>query len=254
VSTYLPDTNVIINDGRDPAIKAKIDRASASGSKFVIAPPTVTELTIGVVKGGPTRFANNKVMFEWLKAQSANILDLPRPFMGKILGFPSKKSNVDLPHQFQRIELVTESSDFGDFLRRKAAPESLWPDIETAAKVHEEQLDKEFKALQTLAKRPLGSYDLALEFAKTFAVNGNYPDATEFRSRFSAAMEYGETTIRRIKAGANPRKNDPGRYGDFQLFFYLADPSIELLTCEDFSTDIVNSPQKNRIVRFDSLT
>ena len=254
MSTYLPDTNVIINYGRDPATKTKIDKVSASGSRFVIAPPTLTELTVGVVKGGATRFAQNKVMFEWLKGQSLNIFDLPRPFMGKILGFPSKKSDVDVGHHVQRIEFVTEASDFADFLRRKDATGSLWSDIETSAHVHEQQLDKEFAALQKLAKRPLGSYDLAAEFAKTFAIDGKYPDPKEFRSRFSAAMEYGETTIRRIKAGANPRKNDPGRYGDFQLFFYLADPSIELLTCEDFSKDILNSPQKARIVRLDSLT
>jgi len=68
MSTYLPDTNVIVNYGRDPATKAKIDWASASGSKFVIAPPTMTELTVGVVKGGATWFAQNKVMFEWLMA------------------------------------------------------------------------------------------------------------------------------------------------------------------------------------------
>src|SRR5437660_6562102 len=189
MSTYLPDTNVVINYGRDPAAKAKIDRASASGSTFVIAPPTMTELTVGVVKGGATWFVQNKMMFEWLKAQSANILDLPRPFMGKVLGFPSKKSDVDVGHHVQRIEFVTEASDFADFLKRKDAPGSLWPDIETSAKVHEQQLDKEFAALQKLAQRPLGSYDLAAEFAKTFAVDGKSPDPKEFRSRFSAAME-----------------------------------------------------------------
>ena len=75
-----------------------------------------------------------------------------------------------------------------------------------------------------------------------------------FRERFSAAMEYADTTIARIRAGANPRKNDPGRYGDFQLFFYLADPDIHLLTREDFSSDIKASPQRTRIVGLDSLT
>jgi hypothetical protein len=128
----------------------------ASGSKFVIAPPTMTELTVGVVKGGATWFAQNKVMFEWLKSQSANILDLPRPFMGKVLGFSSKKSDVDVGHHLQRIQFVIEASDFPDFLRRKDAPGSLWPDIETSAAVHEQQLDKEFAALQKLAKRGFG--------------------------------------------------------------------------------------------------
>jgi len=111
---------------RDPATKAKIDRASALGSKFVIAPPTMTELTVGVVKGGDTWFAQNKLMFAWLKTQAANILDLPRPFMGKVLGFPSKRSDVDTAHHVQRISLVAGSADFADFLKRKGAAGSLW--------------------------------------------------------------------------------------------------------------------------------
>src|SRR5260370_11147658 len=115
MSTYLPDTNVVINYGHDPAAKTKIDRVSASGSTFVIAPPTMTELTVGVVKGGATWFAQNKMMFEWFKAQSANILDLPRPFMGKVSGFPSKKSDVDVDQHVQCIEFVTEASDFRTF-------------------------------------------------------------------------------------------------------------------------------------------
>jgi len=48
-------------------------------------------------------------------------------------GFPSKKSDVDLGHHLQRIEFVTEASDFPDFLKRKDAPGTLWPDIETSA-------------------------------------------------------------------------------------------------------------------------
>ncbi|HZP64386.1 MAG TPA: hypothetical protein VFB28_13305 [Terriglobales bacterium] len=253
MSTYLPDTNVVINYGKDLAAKARIDRACAAGSKFVIAPPVLTELTVGVVKGGATYFAQNKIIFEWLRSQSANILDLPRPFMGKVLGFPSKKSDVDVGHHIQRIELVTQASDFANFLKRKDAAGSLWPDIEKSAEVHEQQLDKEFAALQRIAKLKPGSYDLAAQFAKTFKVNGKSPDPNTFRSHFSAAMEYAETTIMRIRGGANPRKNDPGRYGDFQLFFYLADPRIQVLTCEDFSSDTKNSPQRSRIVKLESL-
>jgi len=70
---------------------------------------------------------------------------------------------------------------------------------------------------------------------------------------FSAAIEYGDSAIRRARAGENLRKNDAGVFGDFQLFFYLADPQIHLLTKEDFSTDIKNSPQRTRIVTLDSL-
>jgi hypothetical protein len=88
--TYLPDTNVLIDLGRDHAVQAKLENAEEGGSKFVIAPSMMTELTVGVVKGGVTCFAQNKKIFTWLQAHSGAILDLPRPFIGKILGFQSK--------------------------------------------------------------------------------------------------------------------------------------------------------------------
>jgi len=50
------------------------------------------------------------------------------------------------------------------------------------------------------------------------------------------------------------RKDAPDSvFGDFQLLFYLADPQIYLLTKEEFSNDIKNSPQRTRIVQLDSL-
>jgi hypothetical protein len=251
--TFLPDTNAIIDYGRNPDRKARLDGAAAAGSKFVIAPPTLTELTVGVVKGGATYFAQNKVIFEWLKNHAANIMELPRPFMGQISGFPSKLGNVVIAHHEQRIELVAGAADYADFLKRKDAPGSVWSDIEQSAVIHEQQLDKEFHALKNLAKKPVGSFDLATEFSKTFVVGGKGPDPKAFKDLFSAAFEYGEVTIAKIRAGANPRKNDQGRYGDFQLLFYLADPDIELLTSEDFSKDITHSPQRSRIVKVDSL-
>jgi hypothetical protein len=73
------------------------------------------------------------------------------------------------------------------------------------------------------------------------------------RQHCSAAIEYQEASIAKIRAGAKPRKNDRGRYGDSQLFFYLADPNITLLTSEDFSGDIKQSPQRTRIVGFHAL-
>jgi hypothetical protein len=94
MSTYLPDTNVIVTYGRDSATKTKTDRASASGSKFVIAPPT---MTVGVVKDGATWFAQSKVMFEWLKSQSANILDLPRLLVLGWVRFPSEYCSTEVP-------------------------------------------------------------------------------------------------------------------------------------------------------------
>jgi hypothetical protein len=66
VPTYLPDTNVLIDLGRDPAVWTKLENAERSGFNFVIAPSTITELTPGVVTGGATHFEQNKKIFTWL--------------------------------------------------------------------------------------------------------------------------------------------------------------------------------------------
>ena len=98
-----------------------------------------------------------------------------------------------------------------------------------------------------------GMVDVVAMLCKTYAVGGVCPDPKLLRQHFSAAIEYQEASIAKIRAGAKPRKNDRGRYGDSQLFFYLADPNITLLTKEDFSGDIKRSPQRTRIVGFHTL-
>jgi len=251
--TYLPDTNVLVDLGRDPAVQTKLENAEQSGSKFVIAPSTMTELTVGVVKGGATYFEQNKKIVTWLLAHSDAILDLPRPFIGKILGFPSKWSQVETHHHVQRVEMVANSQTFDEFLKRKDAVGSVWSDIDQAAQIHDAQVDKEFTALEKFAKLPQGRVDVVAMLCKTFAVGGVCPDPKMLRQHCSAAIEYQEASIAKIRAGAKPRKNDRGRYGDSQLFFYLADPNITLLTSEDFSGDIKQSPQRTRIVGFHAL-
>ncbi len=251
--TYLPDTNVLIALGRDPAVQTKLENAEQSGSKFVIAPSTMTELTVGVVKGGANYFEQNKKIFTWLRNHSDAILDLPRPFIGKTLGFQSKLSQVETHHHVQRVEMVTNSQSFNEFLKLKDDVGNVWSDIDKAPQIHDAQLDKEFGALEKVAKLTQGTLDVAAAFCKTFAVGGVCPDPKVFRQHFSAAIEYAEASIAKIRAGAKPWKNDRGRHGDFQLFFYLADPNITLLTSEDFSGDIKQSPQRTRIVGFDAL-
>ena len=168
------------------------------------------------------------------------------PFIGKILGFPSKWSQVETHHHVQRAGMVANSQTFDEFLKRKDDAGNVWSDIDKAPQIHEAQVDKEFTAQEKLAKLPQGTFDLAAEFCKTFAAGGVCPDPKLFRQHFSAAVEYDEASIAKIRAGANPRKNDRGRYADSQLFFYLADPNITLLTSEDFSGDIKQSPQRTR--------
>jgi hypothetical protein len=253
MSTYLPDTNILIDIGKESAVQTKLDNAEQSGTEFVIAPSTMTELTVGVVKGGAKYFEQNKKTFAWLYAHTNAILDAPRPFIGKILGFPSKWSHVEKHHLVQRLHMVGSSQTFDEFLKRKDDAGNVWSDIDNAAQIHSAQLDKEFAALEKFAKLPEGIFDFAVEFSRTFGAGGIGPDPKILRQHFSAAIEYQETSIARIRAGAKPRKNDPGRYGDSQLFFYLADPNIILLTNEDFSADIRHSPQRTRIVGLGAL-
>jgi len=171
--------------------------------------------------------------------------------MVQVLHSPAKLGEVKTHHQIERVSLVADAASFSEFLLHKDAPGSAWTDLDKAVEIHEMILDKEFNSLKKLAELPRKSFDIAAKFSETFDLPR--PDPAVFRERFSAAMEYAETTIERIRNGANPRKNDPGRFGDFQLFFYLANPEICLLTQEDFSSDITKSPQRNRIVGLDAL-
>jgi hypothetical protein len=251
--TYLPDTNVLIDYGRDPAVQSKLESAEHAGSKFVLAPSMMTELTVGVVKGGATYFAQNKKIFSWLQRHSGAILQLPLPFIGNTMGFPLKRSQVETNHYVQRIEIVVNSQTFDQFLKSKDDAGNVWSDIDKAVQIHDSQVDKEFTVLEKLAKMPKGKVDVAAGLCKTYSTVGFNPDPKLFSQHFSAAVEYAEVSIAKIRLGANPRKNDRGRYGDFQLFFYLADPNITLLTSEDFSSDIKHSPQRTRILGLKAL-
>jgi len=249
---YLPDTNVLVDYGRDKAVRIRLENAGRDASKFVLAPSTLEELSRGVIAGGSIHFGENKEVFAWLRAQACTVLELPRPFMGKVLGVPSKRGNVEPHHYVQLVDMVASSTTLDEFLKRKGAVGSAWTDLDQTVAIHEAVLDKEFEALEKIAKLPY-PIDLAAKFCETFGTSGAHPDPKLFRLHFSAALEYAESTVSKIKAGAKPRKNDPGRYGDSQLFYYLADPDVILLTGEDFSGDIRISPQRTRICGVDSL-
>ena len=69
--------------------------------------------------------------------------------------------------------------------------------------------------------------------------DGVCPDPKLFRLHFSAAIEYYEASIAKMRAmNAKAGKKKQGMYGDLQLLFYLADPKIALLTNDQFSGDI----------------
>lgn len=248
MNVFFPDTNVLIEFGRDLSVRTKLENASRNGCKFVIAPPTLGELTRGVIGRGAGHLDQDKQAFLWLKAQACTILPLPWPFVGRVLGIPLKFGKVEPPHYEQLIEMIASSETFDDFLQQKDKADSSWSDIHRSDSIHHERADREFDALEKIAKSP-STCDLAARFCERILQQaGVHPDPSSFRQHFSAALEYLEASAARIRGGAKLKKNDRGRYGDWQLFFYLADPGLSFLTKEDFSHDIRNSPQRARIV------
>jgi hypothetical protein len=114
--------------------------------------------------------------------------------------------------------MVARSQTFEEFLKSKDDVGNVWSDIDKAAQIHRDQVDKEFEALRRLAMLPQGTLNVAAEFCKTFAAKGVCSNRELFGQKFSAAVEYFEASLATIRAGAKPWKNDHGRYGDFQFF------------------------------------
>lgn len=251
--SYLADTNILIDFGRDLTVRAKLQDAQQNGTQFVIAPPVLIELVRGLIAGGPELFVKNKEVLIWLYARGCKILNLPRPFMAMVLqSSVGKKSGVMPQHYQQLIEMVVSSTNFDDFLKRSEIPGSVWKGIVHAHRIHEFMLDRELGALVTVAGRGHDK-DLPHLLSRTFGVPGCRPNPLILQEHFSAAIEFLASSFRKVRCGAKLRNNDPGVYVDFQLLLYLADPTINFLTQENFSTDIRRSPQRFRIVGLESL-
>ena len=252
MAKYLPDTNVLIDFGRSLTIRTKLERARENGIAFVVAPPSLIELVRGMVAQSGRFFENDKKVFVWLKGST--VLELPRPFMARILRTTTQqRSGVEPQHYNMLIEMIADSADYGDFIRKCETPNGIWRESARADEVHEAELDKEFRALHEISKRGVSSKDVATKLSQSFGAPGCRPNPLIVWRVFSAAHEFLGASISKISAGAKPRKNDSGLYTDFQLLLYSADPEITFLTREDFSNEIKNSPQKSRIVGPDSL-
>lgn len=249
--TYYPDTNILIAFGKQPDVKEKLERARQDGTRFVVAPLALIELVRGMIKGGGVTFEQDRRVFIWLRDSGFEILLLPFPFMAKILGSPaSGRSGVVPDHYRQEIEMVAGASDLHDFIVK--AKGTVWRDIAHADPIHTAQLDKEIAALSILAKGGL-KQNYAKKLSKQFGAPGYRPNPLIIGRTFSAALEFLERSIVKIRAGAKVRKNDSGLYVDFQLLFYLADPELRFLTNEKFSHEIRVSLQRFQIVNLDSL-
>jgi hypothetical protein len=255
MTAYLADTNILIEFGHAAAVRAKFEAALQNGSTFRIAPPALIELVRGMIRGGSAGFDNNRIAFVWLRNHDCQILDLPKPFMARILRTSTRQSGVEPEHYRELIKMIACAADFDEFTTKAQVPGGVWRDIGRADEIHQAELDRELAAIVTMARRS-GSQNVASGLSRMFGIPGCRPNPLILQSKFSAALEFLETSLARIRgsANANPRQNDPGRYIDFQLLLYLADPETFLLTSEKFSKKIKTSPQKSRIVGLESLS
>jgi hypothetical protein len=248
---FFPDTNILIDFGRNPEVRERLEKALSAGAKFVIAPPMLIELTRGLVKAGREHFKNNQQAYAWLYKHGFEILPLPSPFIANLLKSSLKEpSGVEPNHYREQIEMISSSSDFDDFLKK--AEGTVWADLAKADGIHEAELDKEFSAMSSLARGRAG-HGYAELISRKFGNPESRPSAAKIAETFSAAIEFLEASINKVRGGSIPRKNDPGLYTDFQLLFYLGDPNLAFLTSENFAHEITKSPQRDRILNLDTL-
>jgi hypothetical protein len=248
MTMFLPDTNVWLKVGRDVPLTQKFDKALAAGDKFVIGPPALIELVRGMVSYGQA-FAEDQQTYAWMTDHACQVLELPKPFMANVLHTTLPRASGVTPHHYQQlIDMVMHSADLNEFNERSDANGSVWKQINAIDRIHEAQIETELKALEELATRR--KLDLTRPMSTWFGANGCRPNPLIIRMKFSAALEYLESSIQKVVHGSKPRKNDRGLYIDFQMLMYLADPEIKFLTNENF-TEITKSPQKGRIVKPD---
>jgi hypothetical protein len=185
-----------------------------------------------------------------MKGNGCEILELTKPFMAKILGTTLQQtSGVTPKHYAQLIEMAATSGSFEEFVKRCNASDSVWNRIESLDQIHESQLDYELGWLRKLAGKDL---DIATTYSNLFGAPGSRPSPLIIKEKFSAFIEYLESAFRKVVQGADPERNDRGMYVDFQLLTYLAIPEAKFLTTEKF-TEIAKSPQRDRIVKPDTL-
>jgi hypothetical protein len=181
------------------------------------------------------------------------ILELPKPFMAKVLNTTlPNPSQVKPEHYRELVRMVVDSSNHAEFVSKANAASSVWRMIEGINKIHNGVLDQELVALCRIPKQTAVGV-LAIRMCHWFGAPGCRPNSLVFRQKFSAALEFLEDSLRKVYQGAKPEKNDRGLFVDFQLLFYLADPDIYFLTGEDFSTKVKTSPQASRRLRLASL-
>jgi hypothetical protein len=244
---YILDSNIWIDV--EQRIISCADLTARDGIEVVVAPFMITELVHGLTKGGERFFAAKKLMFECMA--NFRILELPKVFIFKVLW------NVDgggvsnvRPHDYASLlEMLTGSHSLAQFLKKAEASDSFWKKMTGLHSIHDKVLDKELGSLNPLAGQ--GSLkSLPIYMSKMHKLGGLSPDPDIVELKFSAALEFLRAYIMKVRRGAKPKKNDRGMYVDSQLFYYLADPDAVIVSNEDFSNEIKNSPQRDRIISY----
>jgi len=248
---YVFDTNLWVDVSR--GVLSCRDLQAPPGSSVVLSPLVIIELVNGVVQGGEEKFTQNRSMVRCMTCAGPEILELPRVFVETVIwNVPRDNGRVRPEHYRILLDMLAESASHADFLQRTEAVGSVWTRLSSLGSIHHDVLQKELKAMEIMA----GSASLStlhVHMARLYACGGLFPDPDWFQDRFSAAVEYLRTWVRMVRNGANPRKNNRGIYLDSQHFWYLADPKLVLVSNEDFSDELRESPQRVRVISLEAF-
>lgn len=241
---YVLDTNVWVQ-----LAQAKISCAALTqrpNRESVVAPFVIMELMKESVKHEGRYFENDRRVFECMAA--LEILPLTQPFIYQRLWNSAEIPPARvLPETYKKLlQMIVGSASYKDFIEKTEEPGSVWTGVGKWNAIHQRELDKELGFIDKLAKEDHEA--LAVGIAKLYQLKGCLPSRHFVENEFSAALEYLGSVVNKAKSGAKVSKNDRGAYVDFQILCYLADASTTIVSDEDFSSEISNSPQKDRII------
>lgn len=258
---FLLDTNVAIAVGtRDSDFEGLRTFLLSTNGRLLLGPPVIAELLVKVLNGQNRYFEKNKRPLTRLIALNPEIFELPESF-ARILFFGPNTFIVGVrPWHYRELLTVLEASNSkSDFIARAHAPAVQWNRIQNLPTIHNDQVSRELNDLRRLAsQQPKRAFaEKVAESVSNGAITGVADglsngvltvDPNKVSQAFSAAFEYLEANILKVKAGAKPEKNDRGVWVDYNILWYLADPEVTMITLEKFHRSITKSPQASRII------
>jgi len=204
------------------------------------------ELMKELVKHAGKYFENDKRVFECMA--TFEVLPLTQPFIyQRLWGSAEIPAARVVPETYKTLlQMIVSSASYTEFMEKTKAPGSEWSGAERWNTIHQAELDKQLGFVRKFAE---GSHEsIAIGIAKLHPLKGSLAAEDRVENEFSAALEYLRSLVNKVKSGANLPKNDRGAYGDFQILFYLADTNTTIVSNEDFSSEISNAPQKDRMI------